>query len=510
MNNSPTPSKSAQEQTKENVLNFPVVSSRSDSFIEEINVLRVEGRYFCFDGREAGRRKAGVYEYENSDGRKITIEISRFGHPSILAYRILQSLFRHITLEGKPYPNRVVFTKREIGRLIGREVFGGRDSNEIRNALRQLKDTQITLSGKMSDKFDFEDSFSILSRVVLIKERAEHNLNRHGTLNAMAVEMNPAIMESIRKGHIALFNWGILESLEPVQAALYKRLYLHFSNLVDMGKATEKTVIFEKSYEAICSEWLGGLSPQKYKSDILRQLLPHLESLIKCGLIRSYAVEGMKGSGYKIIFRAGKGFALDYEQFYRLKNVRQLQFKNTNDAIDYHEPIEVVLSFFKQLRGVSCSEDSIEKAELEYARELIGKFGKDDTLAFVTFGLERAERTKFKIETFRGLKIYVSAWEASQTTRLKMIEEQREKAAREKKDHLEKSYRDLEKKHINRWLSLLTEEEKNSLQKSAEEYVINTYGKGVTFNFMVIARIHKMVLEKAPIPCFEDWVASLK
>ena len=61
----------------------------------------------------------------------------------MLAYKVLQAIFRKVTLEGKPYPDTVSFSYRELGRMIGRDVFGGRDAQQLYEAIRQLEDTKI-------------------------------------------------------------------------------------------------------------------------------------------------------------------------------------------------------------------------------------------------------------------------------------------------------------------------------------------------------------------------------
>jgi len=52
--------------------------------------------------------------------------------------------------------------------------------------------------------------------------------------------------------------------LPPLSATLYKRLYLHFSNLYQ-NKHDATSLSFEKDYAAICAEWFGGLKTMSYK-----------------------------------------------------------------------------------------------------------------------------------------------------------------------------------------------------------------------------------------------------
>jgi hypothetical protein len=500
------------ENDKRKFLELPLPSSApNNAFMEEVNVIRVEGRYFCFDNREAGKRGAGLYKYVNTDGREITIQTGINGHPSILAYRILQSIFRQITLEGKPYPSRVVFTKREIGRLIGRDVFGGKDSQEITKALYQLQDTMITLKVQGEKNLDFADRFSLISRVRLVTERSEHNLNRHGVLDALAVDIHPAIMDSIRKGHIAIFNWGVLEVLEPVQAALYKRLYVHLSNLFEMNGHKKEALVFEKDYAAICAEWLGGLEPYRYKSAILRQLKPHLDVIQKTGMLRSYVVEERaKGQGFKICFRPGKGFFQDFEFFYRIKNVRQLQFKKTSDAAEYLEPIDVVTAFFEKAKGSKRDESTLDKADIDYARELISQFGKDDTIALIDYAVTSAVKTKFDMQSFRALKIYVSAWEANTEARQRSNQAQAIKAKETKELLLQADYETLKRRHVTRYLMSLSDDVRKKLEETAEELAKAENGGGYMIKAFATMKLRKMVLEKSPIPSFEDWIKSLE
>ncbi|WP_214646887.1 hypothetical protein, partial [Mycobacterium tuberculosis] len=66
-----------------------------------------------------------------------------------------------------------------------------------------------------------------------------------------------------------------MRTLDTIAIALYKRLFFHLSNTYRPSTA-RSTFKFEKDYEVICREWLGGLKPEKYKSRIEKQLGKHL------------------------------------------------------------------------------------------------------------------------------------------------------------------------------------------------------------------------------------------
>jgi len=56
----------------------------------------LKGRYFCFDRHEAKNRQ-WVLQYRDGN-RGLVIEVSpRYGHPSVLAYKVLQAVFRKLT-----------------------------------------------------------------------------------------------------------------------------------------------------------------------------------------------------------------------------------------------------------------------------------------------------------------------------------------------------------------------------------------------------------------------------
>ena len=184
--------------------------------MEDVNVVRLEGRYFCFNGREAAKRISTTLEFENVNGAGMSVETGKRGQPSVLAYRILQAIFRQITLCGRPYPASVAFTRRELGRLIGRDSFGGRDAQDILHALCQLQDTHITIAGESGKTQRFEQRFNILVQVCSIWEKDEHALRRQGLLDAIVIELHPAIMRNIAKDR----DLGVLKLIQRMQDIL--------------------------------------------------------------------------------------------------------------------------------------------------------------------------------------------------------------------------------------------------------------------------------------------------
>ncbi len=78
---------------------------------EEITVLRIEGTLFCFDPKEAKRRRGVITNaLRDADGteRPVSVHIHPdFGQPSVLAYKIVQAIFLKMTEHGEPYSEAV-------------------------------------------------------------------------------------------------------------------------------------------------------------------------------------------------------------------------------------------------------------------------------------------------------------------------------------------------------------------------------------------------------------------
>src|SRR5689334_62867 len=93
-----------------------------DRLREEITILRIEGTLVCFDPKEAKRRTGIITTMlKDADGieRPVSVEIHpTYGQPSVLAYKIMQAIFLKMTVHGEPYSGVVMFTQRELARLV--------------------------------------------------------------------------------------------------------------------------------------------------------------------------------------------------------------------------------------------------------------------------------------------------------------------------------------------------------------------------------------------------------
>src|SRR4051812_48036317 len=124
-----------------------------ERLFNEANLLRLEGRLFCFDPKEASRRAGTAQTFEEKVRLEETVKQPlvikpdpEFGYPSPLAYKVLQAISKKLTEEGFPVPDSVSFTQRELAKLIGRMTFGGSASSQLYRAVMQLHTARIQCS----------------------------------------------------------------------------------------------------------------------------------------------------------------------------------------------------------------------------------------------------------------------------------------------------------------------------------------------------------------------------
>lgn len=485
----------------------PNVPEPIDPLLQELQLTRLEGRYFCFDKHEA-KRRTGVYEYRDGN-RSVVIDVHpRSGHPSILAYKILQVLFRRLTHEGKPFPDSVALSHRELVKLVGR-VYGGRDSKDIYQAIRQLRDTRVELvlhdpnNPKEFRKFEF--NVLISSSLVGSGEVTQPTHIRSAVLT-----LHPVIMDSIRAGHLVIFNWARLSNLEPIASTLFKRIYVNFSTLYE-NKYDRRGLRFEKDYETLCGEWLGGLKPERYRSHIMQQLGRYLDELRDVGLISSWVVEKRKnGEGFKLAFRPNDGFFFDYDNFYRGHGrARVLQFEQATDRALLTAPVTIVRYFYQKLYGVEQLEDTIfPEKDVEFASRLITQLGEAGLRDLIDYAVSEAPKTRFEMKTLRAVESYLPTWQIQRTQRAQMIQAQEERAQREKEKVLRSDYEAFLRALSFEYLQRCNERERNEIRTLATvQLPPEVTPESPLRNLSIGLHERQIVLDRVPHPSFEEWLA---
>src|SRR3984893_11273173 len=246
-------------------------AQRASKLYMESNLLRISGALFCHDPKRAARRtdeielNAGVVE------KHIVIRPdSKLGQPGQLAHKVFVALIKKHSDYGRPVQNQIHFTRREIGRLIGRTGWGGRESEQLSRALHEIHYTFVKTHFKQSGGNFVEHSFSIFPEILI--ERREFPSD---PIEACTITLAPPIVSSLQDKHFTCLNHALMQQLGTIGQALYMRCFFHFANL--STGANGSRLVFPKRYDDICSEWLGGLALCAHRSVIERdQLGPHL------------------------------------------------------------------------------------------------------------------------------------------------------------------------------------------------------------------------------------------
>ena len=236
-----------------------------ERFVEEVNILELEGYYFA-PSRKAALPRKGPKSLKELYGQPVTISLSEYGQPSELAYKVLQATFRKLTEQGPETDGVVLFSRRELAGLVGKQSFGGTQSDQIFNALMQLRRTSISCAihfkERIGDKWEKKArmvNFSIFPTVAF--EGAPR-----GRFARCAVQIDDKILRNLKNRHISYFNWERMQGLDMAGMMLYKRLFRHLANIYREG--TNKAELkFEKDYEQVCLTWLG-LKPMRYYAEI--------------------------------------------------------------------------------------------------------------------------------------------------------------------------------------------------------------------------------------------------
>jgi Replication initiator protein A len=321
------------EATKQNASDHSEVRA-ADKLYMENTLLRISGALFCHDPKQAASHTTEIELNRGVTEKHIVIRPDpKLGQPGQLAHKIFVALIKKHSDYGRPIRKEISFTRREIGRLIGRKDWGGQDSEQLSRALHEIHYSFITTHFKKDDGRYVEHSFNLFPEILL--ERREFASD---PIEACTVTLAEPIVSSLQDEHFTCLNHAMLMRLGTIGQALMMRLFFHFANHYD-GR-NRRQLKFEKRYDDICVEWLGGLTLHRHKSKIERaQLGMHLDQLIAESFLSSYSIERAKSrEGFVIGFRPGEAFFRDYDRFYRHREQGDLQFLSVSKRSAGHAP----------------------------------------------------------------------------------------------------------------------------------------------------------------------------
>src|SRR3989344_7739010 len=282
--------------------NAPSVSTAEPVYLENA-LLRVFGVLFCHDPKRA-RQRTGIIAINRGVREKIvTVRLDpEYAQPGPFAHKVAMAIIRKQSGYGRPAQKQISFSQRELMRLTGRTSWGGRQSEELALALKQIRYTHVLAHFRMGDRY-VEHDFSIFNEV-LLERRASHR----DPIVACTIVLADPIIKSLNDRHFTCLNHALMQQLGTIGHALYMRLFFHFATHYD-GHHRDR-LVFKKRYDDICAEWLGGLTVLKHKSKIVgEQLGTHLGQLVQVGFLASYDLAPAEGrDGFVLSFPPGAAF----------------------------------------------------------------------------------------------------------------------------------------------------------------------------------------------------------
>ena len=387
--------------------NAVAATSAFEKLYIENTLLRICGALFCHDPKQAALRTNEIELKRDDAEKRIVIRPDpKLGQPGQLAHKIFIALIKKHSDYGRPIRKEISFTRREIGRLIGRKEWGGQDSEQLSRALREIHYTFITAHFKKEDGRYAEHSFNVFPEILL--ERREFASD---PIEACTVTLAEPIVASLLDEHFTCLNHPMMMTLGTIGQALMMRLFFHLANHYD-GR-NPRQLKFEKRYDDICIEWLGGLTVLKYKSKIVgEQLGQHLDQLIGAGFLASYSIAKAKTrDGFVITFRPGDSFFQDYDRFYRHRRQSDFQFGFHDDQRQVGEPLRVAYLFARKRTGQEVSAVAfVPTKDVETAKSFLAELSFAEMPSFIDYALREASRTNFAVKTLGGIKQYLAGY----------------------------------------------------------------------------------------------------
>lgn len=475
----------------------------------ENTLLRISGALFCHDAKRASTRTQEIVLNRGTAEKNIIVRPDpRLGQPGPLAHKIFVALLKKHSDYGRPIRGEVHFTRKEIGRLIGREKWGGSDSRDLHRALFEIYYTHVIAHFKNEAGNFVEQPFKIFSNILIERERSADD-----PIVSCSVSIDPHIISSLRNEHFTCLNHGVMQQLGTIGQALYMRLFYHFANLYDGHHRTRLS--FPKRYDDLCAEWLGGLTVLQYVSKIEReQLGPHLRQLVQLGFLASYSItKSARGDGLIITFRPGATFFADYDRFYRGQNQGEIKFEFRKDQ-EQAEPLKVAYLFIeKRARQPVRDIPYVSSKEVETAKYLLKRVSFQEVSDFLDYALSEAKKTRFDVQSLGGLKQYLIGYRQTCDRRAaaKIAEKAHQVRQREEADHT--AYDRYRRAKADELFETLPAEERGTIERLARTgnrpFIA---GDGSLASTMYVLTRARITAERYPdnIKSFEAWQKSFR
>jgi hypothetical protein len=473
----------------------------------ESTLLRVFGVLFCHDPKRARSRIGKIEINRGVTVKGIAVRFDpEYAQPGPFAHKVAMAVIRKQSGFGRPAQKTISFSQRELIRMTGRKSMGGRQSEELALALKQIRYSHVLAHFKKDDRF-VEHDFSIFNEV-LIERRASPT----DPIVACTIVIADPIVQSLNDRHFTCLNHALMRELRTIGAALYMRLFYHFATHYD-GHHLDR-IVFKKRYDDICREWLGGITVLKHRSRILgKQLGTHLDQLVDLGFLRSYALTPAEGrDGFVLTFRPGDRFKADYQTFYtrRAPGEARFAFHDENRAIG--DPHRVAYLFVEKRSGrKSDAAAYVSSKDVETAKELLAHLSLAQMSDFLDYALAEAGKTRFDLQTLGGVRQYLNEYTQTRERRTAATTAAQARQLEQRQNQLRLDYDQYRRTEAQRLFDRLPGAEQADIEALARTK-LSSSGPVSDFMAPTLLRMERLrlTIERHPgsVADFEEWSPS--
>lgn len=480
----------------------PKDAQQRDKLYMENTLLRISGALFCHDPKRAQTCTQEIeLNFDTAEKNIVIRPDPQLGQPGQLAHKVFVALIKKHSDYGRPVQKEISFTRREIGRLIGRKEWGGRDSEQLSRALHEIHYTFIKTHLKNTDGRHVEHSFNIFSEIFL--ERREFASD---PIEACTITLAEPIIASLQDEHFTCLNHALMMQLGTIGQALYMRTFFHFANLYTGVNGSR--LEFQKRYDDVCREWLGGLTVHGQRSFIEgRQLGVHLKQLVSAEFLSGYDIAKAKGrEGFILTFKPGRTFFEDYDRFYRRRGQADTQSDLTPDRRAIGEPLRFAYLFAEKRSGQPVASIAyVNSKDVETAKQLLSEVAFAEVPEFLDYALAAARETNFDVRTLGGLRQYLAPYKARQASRVSTSQQE---AIRRRNENARIAYDGYRRTEAAAILESLPAPERRTIEEMARD--ATTGFKGALYETMLRVKRHQLVAQRYDdrIRSFEEWAAT--
>lgn len=473
----------------------------------ESTLLRVFGVLFCHDPKRARSRTGKIEINRGVTEKGITVRFDpEYAQPGPFAHKVAMAVIRKQSRFGRPAQKAISFSQRELVRMTGRRNWGGRQSEELALALKQIRYSHVLAHFKKEDRF-VEHDFSIFNEV-LIERRASHT----DPIVACTIVIADPIIQSLNDKHFTCLNHALMQDLSTIGGAFYMRLFYHFATHYD-GHHLDR-IVFKKRYDDICAEWLGGITVLKHRSKILgEQLGTHLEQLVSLGFLRSYELTPAESrDGFVLVFRPGDRFKADYQTFYTRRSPGEVRFTFHDENRDMGDPHRVAYLFMEKRTGRKSDATAyVSSKEVDTAKELLAQLSMAQIPDFLDYALAEAGKTRFDPQTLGGVRQYLTRYLQERAHRTSSKATAAVRRSEERQTQLRLDYDQYRRSEAQRLFESLPPVEQASIEALARAK-LGSGGPIPDFMAPTLLRVEKfrLTIERHPgsVADFDQWSVS--